>query len=58
MIDDPIVEEVHKTRERLLERYGGIDALVDHFRELEAGLQDRVVTLLRRPPIEAKPKVS
>jgi hypothetical protein len=50
MIDDPIVEEVHKTRERLLAEYGGIDGLMREFRAIEDEMKDRVVRLKPRPP--------
>jgi hypothetical protein len=50
MIDDPIVEEVHKTRERLLAQYGGIDGLLKEFRAIEDEMRDRVVRLEPRPP--------
>lgn len=50
MSDDPIVEEVHKTRERLLAEYGGIDGLLQEFRAIEDEMRDRVVRLEPRPP--------
>lgn len=51
MSDDPIVEEVHKTRERLLAEYGGIDGLLQEFRAIEDEMRDRVVRLEPRPPV-------
>ena len=51
MSDDPIVEEVHKTRERLLAEYGGIDGLLHEFRAIEDEMRDRVVRLEPRPPV-------
>jgi len=50
MNDDPIVAEVHKTRERLLAEYGGLDPLLQEFRAIEDELRDRVVRLEPRPP--------
>jgi hypothetical protein len=55
MIDDPIVEEVHKTRERLLAEYGGMDALMREFRAIEDEMRDRVVRLKPRKPIKTTP---
>jgi hypothetical protein len=31
---DPIVEEVHRTRERLLEKYGGLEGYSKHLDEM------------------------
>jgi hypothetical protein len=50
MSDDPIVEEVHKTRERLLAKYGGMDGLLREFRAIEDEMRDRVVRGEPRPP--------
>ena len=50
MIEDPIVEEVHRTRERLLAEYGGMDGLLREFRKIEDEMRDRVVRLEPRPP--------
>ena len=58
MIDDPIVEELHKIREAMLEEYGGLDGLVKHLREIQAEMPERVVTLKPRPPVETKRKIS
>ena len=58
MIEDPIVEEVHKTRERLLQRYGGFKGVLRQLREIEAEFKDRVVRLEPRRPIETKRKTS
>jgi hypothetical protein len=49
MIEDPIVEEVHKTRERLLAEYG-MDGLLREFRAIEDEMRDKVVRLEPRPP--------
>jgi hypothetical protein len=51
MIEDPIVEEVHRTRERLLAEYVGMDGLLREFRAIEDEMRDRVVRLAPRPPI-------
>ena len=51
MIEDPIVEEVHKTRERLLAECGGMDGLLREFRAIEDEMRDRVVRLKPRAPI-------
>jgi hypothetical protein len=58
MTEDPIVEEVHKTRERLLVEYGGMDALLREFRAIEDEMRDRVVRLKPRPPIRTTRKGS
>jgi hypothetical protein len=51
MIEDPIVEEVHQTRERLLAEYGSMEGLLREFRAIEDEMRDRVVRLEPRPPI-------
>jgi hypothetical protein len=51
MIDDPIVREVHETRERLLAEYG-IEGLRREFQAIEEEMKDRVVRLTPRPPIQ------
>ena len=56
MINDPIVEEVHKTRERLLAHYGGIEGLLQEFRSIENEMKDRVVRLKPRPPARTRRK--
>src|SRR6266498_4821206 len=38
--EDPIVEEVHQTRAKLLEKYGGLEGYKEHLRELETQLAD------------------
>ncbi|HEY0139817.1 MAG TPA: hypothetical protein VGF48_02915 [Thermoanaerobaculia bacterium] len=50
MIDDPIVEEVHRTRERLLEEHGGMSGFLEHVRELQEEMKERVVRLEPRRP--------
>ena len=58
MNEDPIVAEVHETRERLLREYGGIENLLKEFRAIEIEMKDRVVRLKPRAPIETKRRVS
>jgi len=58
MADDPIVEEIHKIREELLEEYGGFDGYVKHLKEVQEELKDRLVTREPRPPITTTRKVS
>jgi hypothetical protein len=50
MPEDPIVAEIHKIREELLEQYGGFDGYVEHLKELQQQLKDRLVTREPRPP--------
>jgi len=54
--EDPIVEEVHQTRAKLLEKYGGPEGYAKHLRKLEVELGDRVVTREPRRPIEVHRK--
>lgn len=56
--EDPIVEEVHQTRAKLLAKYGGPEGYAEHLRKLEIELGDRVVTRAPRPPIKVQRKVS
>ena len=58
MADDPIVEEIHKIREKLLEQYGGFDGYMKHIDELQQELKDRLVTRDPRPPVTTSRKVS
>ena len=58
MTEDPIVAEVHQTRERLLKEYGGMENLLKEFRAIEEEMKDRVVRLEPRTPIETKRRVS
>ena len=53
MIEDPIVEELHRIREAMLEEHGGLEGLVKHLREIQAEMPQRVVTLKPKPPVEA-----
>jgi hypothetical protein len=56
MVNDPIVEEVHKTRARLLAQYGGMDGLLQQFRAIEEEMKERLVRLKPRPPARTHPK--
>jgi hypothetical protein len=58
LAEDPIVEEIHRTREQLLEQYGGFDGYMKHIAELQQELKDRLVTRDPRPPVTARRKVS
>jgi hypothetical protein len=58
MNEDPIVAEVHETRERLLKEFGSMEHLLVEFRAIEAEMSDRVVRLEPRPPIETRRRVS
>lgn len=55
---DPIVEEVHRTRAKLLERYGGADGYAEHLRQLEKELGERVITRKPRRPVKTARKAS
>ncbi len=58
MPEDPIVEELHRIREQMLEEYGGLEGLVKYLREIQAETPERVVTLEPRRPAELKRKTS
>lgn len=58
MIEDPIVEEIHKTRAELLEQYGGFDGYMKHIEELQQQLKDRIVSREPRPPVVPTRRVS
>ena len=58
MTKDPIVEEIHEIRRRLLEEYGGMDGYIRHIKELELELKDRVVRREPRKPVITKQKAS
>lgn len=53
MFEDPIVEELHAIREKLLEEHGGLEGYIAHLREIERELGARVVS---RPPKTPAPK--
>jgi hypothetical protein len=56
--EDPIVEEVHQTGARLLQKHGGSAGYADHLRKLEIELADRLVTHPPRTPVKTQRKVS
>jgi hypothetical protein len=56
--DDPIVEEVHQTRTRLLQKHGGSEGYAEHLRELEIELANRLVSRKPRSPIKTVCKTS
>jgi hypothetical protein len=56
--DDPIVEEIHETRARLLKQYGGSEGYAEHLRQLELELADRLVTRAPRQPSKTHRKAS
>ena len=45
MYDDPIVNEVRKTREKLVEEAGGYDAYIKKLRCMEEKHSDRLATV-------------
>jgi hypothetical protein len=44
MVEDPVVEEVHKTRKKLLKRHRGLEGFSRYLRDIERELKNRVVT--------------
>jgi len=51
MINDPIVEEVHRIREKLLAECGGdMKKYMDRLRQAQSQHQDRIVTKDQMPP--------
>ena len=58
MIEDPVVEELHKIREEMLAEHGGLEGLVKHLREIQAEMPERVVRLDPKPPVQTKRKIS
>jgi hypothetical protein len=58
MIEDPVVAEVHKTRERLIAEYGSVEALAEQWRSIENEFKHRVVRLESRPPLLVERKIS
>jgi hypothetical protein len=58
MIEDPIVEEIHKIREELLAQHGGLDGYMRHLEELRLEFKDRIVHREPRRPEVATRKVS
>jgi hypothetical protein len=58
MVEDPIVEELHKIREKLLEEHGGLDGYFEHLQALQEELKDRIVTGEPRRPAVINRKIS
>jgi hypothetical protein len=58
MIEDPIVEEVHRTRERLLAEHGGMEGFLKHIRQIQEQMKDRVVRLEPKTPVATTRKIS
>jgi hypothetical protein len=58
MIEDPIVEELHKIREEMLAEHGGLEGLVKHLQEMQAETPQRVVRLEPKPPVAVRRKIS
>lgn len=58
MAADPVVQEIHKIREELLEQYGGLDGYLQHLEELQRQLQSRIVFREPRRPATSTRKVS
>ena len=56
--EDPIVEETHKTREKLLARYGGSAGYAEHLKEVENQMKDRLVSRERRQPVKGTRRAS
>jgi hypothetical protein len=58
MEDDPIVAELHKIREQLLEDHGGLQGLVEYIRKVQAQMPARVESLEPKPLVESHRKIS
>ena len=58
MPDDPVIEELHQIREKLLLEYGGLEGYVAHLREMQNAMKDRIVTRQPRTPAITKRKIS
>jgi hypothetical protein len=58
MPEDPIVEEIHRIREQLLEEHGGFDGYMKHIEDVQQELKDRIVSREPRTPVVAGRKVS
>ena len=51
MVEDPIIEELHKIREEMLVEHGGLEGLVKYLREIQAEMPERVVKLDPKVPM-------
>ena len=58
MAEDPIVAEIHKIREELLEEHGGFESYLEHIRQLQEELKDRIVKREPRAPLSVDRKIS
>jgi hypothetical protein len=58
MVEDPVVEELHRIREEMLEQHGGLEGVVKHLRQLQAEMPTPPVTLQPKAPVETKRKIS
>jgi len=58
MPEDPIVDEIHRIRQELLEEHGGFDGYLQHLQQLQEDLKDRIVTHAPRRPVKSARKVS
>lgn len=58
MVEDPIVEELHKIREEMLAEHGGLEGLVEHLRKIQEEMPERVVKLDPKRPVESVRKIS
>jgi hypothetical protein len=58
MINDPIVDEIHKIREDLLAEHGGMEGYMRHLDELRLEFKDRIVRREPRKPEFTKRKAS
>jgi hypothetical protein len=56
MTDDPIVEEIHRIREKLLEEHGGFDGYFEHLLEIQEQMKDRIVHREPCPPAGHTPQ--
>ena len=56
--NDPLVEEIHETRTKLLERYGGSEGYARHLREVESQHAELLVTREPRPPLKTRRRAS
>jgi hypothetical protein len=58
MIEDPIVEELHKIRKEMLAEHGGLEGLVKHLQERQIETPQRVVRLEPKPAVAVRRKIS
>ena len=42
--DDPLIDDVRKTRQRLVEEHGGLQGWLDHLRELQQQHPEKLVS--------------